>query len=48
MAVQFKNGGIHIYHGVPPESHRALADADSVGKHFHAHIRIAFKSTKHE
>ena len=48
MAVQFKSGSTHIYADVKPEDHAAFAGAESVGKHFHAHVRNVFKSTKHE
>jgi hypothetical protein len=48
MAVNFKSGGTHVYHDVGQEHFDAFADAESVGKHFHSHIRNAFKSTKHE
>lgn len=48
MAVKFKSGGIHIYADVKPDDHAAFAGAESIGKHFHAHVRNVFKSTKHE
>ncbi len=39
LAVQFKNGGLYHYHGVPQEKFAALMQAESVGK-FHAqHIK---------
>lgn len=48
LAVAFKSGGIHVYHEVGQAEFAAFADAESVGKHFHAHIRNKFASTKHE
>lgn len=46
LTVRFKSGATHRYHDVPPEKHAALMAADSVGSHFHAHIRSAHRSTK--
>lgn len=48
MHVQFKSGGIWIYADVPPEAHEEFASAESVGKHFHAHVRSKFESRKFE
>lgn len=48
MAVNFKGGGTHVYHEVGQEHFDALEGAESVGKHFHSHIRNKFKSSKHE
>lgn len=45
LTVQFKSGASHHYADVSPEAHAALMAAESVGKHFHAHIRSAHKST---
>lgn len=45
LEVQFKNGGRYRYAGVPATAHAALMAADSVGAHFHQHIKSAFKGT---
>ena len=39
LHVQFKNGSIYAYQGVPPEKHDELMNAGSVGSHFNAHIK---------
>lgn len=39
LRVQFHNGGVYEYHGVTAEQHKALLGADSIGRHFHAHVR---------
>lgn len=46
LTVRFKSGQAHAYDGVSPEHHAALMRAESVGKHFHAHIRSAFASRR--
>ncbi len=45
LTVEFGSGAQHTYADVPPETHQALMDAESVGKFFHANIRSAFKSS---
>lgn len=48
LTVKFKSGAMHDYHGVHPDTWLGLQAADSVGKYFHANIRNAHKSSKHE
>ena len=36
------------YQDVPPEVHRDLMAADSIGAHFASHVKNKFKGTKHE
>ncbi len=48
LHVQFKTGATHIYSGVTAEQHEAMRDAESVGKHFHAHIKNKHESRKVE
>ena len=48
LAVQFKSGGTYHYLGVPPGAHTALVAAESVGKHFHAHIKGKYETVKQE
>lgn len=42
LEVTFKSGGTYRYADVPAAAHAALMQADSIGKHFHAHIRGKF------
>lgn len=47
LEVEFANGGVHSYAGVPATKHSALMKSPSPGSFFHVHIRgKAFKSTK--
>lgn len=46
LKIKFKSGGTYQFEGVSPEDHSKLITAASVGKHFHQHIKSAFKSTK--
>ncbi len=39
LRVQFKNGGFYDYSNVPPEVHRALMAASSVGSFFSTVIK---------
>lgn len=39
MHVRFRGGATYRYRDVAPELHQALIGAESVGKHFHAHVR---------
>lgn len=50
LDVQFKSGDKWRYHDVSPKAHTSLmgegVPGHSIGKHFHAHIKGAHKSTK--
>lgn len=46
MEIEFANGAIHRYAAVTADAHHALINADSIGKHFHQHIRPHYQSTK--
>ncbi len=46
LHVEFHNGGIYHYHGVPASAHVGLMDAKSIGAHFMKHIRDHYKHTK--
>lgn len=46
MHVEFHSGRVYEYSGVPESEHAALIKADSVGKHFHAHIRPKFEGKR--
>jgi hypothetical protein len=42
LEVEFANGGIYQYAGVPDEAHRALLAAESKGLHVHRFIKGRF------
>lgn len=46
MTVEFRSGGRYEYAGVPEVAHDTFAGAQSHGKHFHAHIRGRYPTTK--
>lgn len=48
LFVQFKSGHLYKYADVSHKEFQALMSADSLGKHFHAHIRSAKHFTKFE
>lgn len=48
LKVKFKSGGTYHFEGVPAAEYQKLLTAESVGKHFHKHIKGAFKSVKQE
>jgi hypothetical protein len=39
LEVKFKSGSVYQYTNVPPEKHKALVEADSVGGYFSANIK---------
>lgn len=46
MEVEFSNGTLYRYTGVAPDDHRALMEADSIGKAFHSAIRGKYQGSK--
>ena len=46
LEIEFKGGGVYSYDGVSAAKHSALMGADSIGSHFHAHIKNAHSFTK--
>lgn len=48
LEVEFNDGAIHRYHGVTHDHHNDLMKAESIGKHFHHHIRHKYESHKVE
>jgi hypothetical protein len=42
LHIQFQGGRLYIYSGVSVEMHQQLMAAESVGKHYHAHIKNKF------
>lgn len=46
MNITFASGGRHKFSDVAKSDFDALTQSDSLGKHFHQHIRKKFKSEK--
>ena len=46
LHVKFKSGGVYHYHGVEPEAHSALMNAESIGWHLGTHIKGKHKFSK--
>lgn len=46
LVVEFRSGGTYRYSNVPAEAAAQFLAAESVGKHFHAHIRGKFASER--
>ena len=42
MRVVFKTGRVYVYFDVPLEAYEAFASAESLGRHFNAHVRDAY------
>ncbi len=46
LEIEFQNGRVYRYHGVPPEEYEALMQADSKGRYFIGNIRDAYQHEK--
>lgn len=47
LVIEFINGdGLYCYEQVPPKAYVALCNADSMGRHYHTHIKSKFASRK--
>ena len=46
LEVQFQNGSVFQYHGVPAETHGQLVNARLIGGFFSRHIRNSFEHSK--
>lgn len=46
MEIEFTSGDVHRYFAVPPSVHRALVEAESVGRFFAAHVRHVYPSER--
>lgn len=46
LEIEFNDGGIYQYSGVPSEIHQGLLDASSQGKYFHSHIKNIYPFVK--
>ena len=47
LTIEFNSGGLYEYHDVTEAEHNTLLKADSIGSHFHQHIKSK-KFTKKE
>jgi hypothetical protein len=48
LEVEFTNGSIYQYTGVPEDIHKGLMEADSKGKFLHASVRNVFDTVRQE
>lgn len=46
LAIEFSNSHVYHYADVPSDAHQALIGADSIGRHFAAHVRNQFTSSQ--
>ncbi|HEX4275831.1 MAG TPA: KTSC domain-containing protein [Bryobacteraceae bacterium] len=46
LTVEFHSGGRYAYDGVTADDHAAFVKAPSHGKHFHAHIKGKYSTSK--
>jgi hypothetical protein len=46
LEVEFKDGNVYQYYGVPPAEHEALGSAESIGGYFSANIRNGYSYAK--
>ena len=46
LDIEFLNGAVYRYEGVPHSLYRGLIDADSKAHYFHEHIKGRFKSSR--
>jgi hypothetical protein len=48
LSVRFKGGNVYDYPGVTAEQHHKFVNAESVGSHFHNHIKGRFDGKKRD
>ncbi len=46
LHIEFKNGAIYEYKGVPEQFHKTLTEADSTGEFFHANLKPHFNGRR--
>ncbi|HEX3661367.1 MAG TPA: KTSC domain-containing protein [Acidobacteriaceae bacterium] len=46
LEIEFNNGGVYQYSGVPQEIYGGMMSADSKGKYFHANINKTYPFSK--
>lgn len=42
LEIEFRSGAVYRYFAVPPDAHASLRAADSIGRHFVAHVRDSY------
>ena len=47
LEIEFNNGGVYEYSGVPEYEHSALMNADTKGSYFSANIKNRYPFQKH-
>lgn len=46
LEIEFTNGAVYQYFGVPPDEHDGFMNADSKGKYLHANIKSRYSYGK--
>jgi hypothetical protein len=46
LEIEFNNGGVYQYSGVPESVYEGMMGADSKGKYFHANIKNTYPYSK--
>ena len=46
LEIEFNNGGVYQYSGVPESVYQGMMGADSKGKYFHANIKNTYSYSK--
>ena len=46
LEIEFNNGGVYLYSGVPESLYEGMMGADSKGKFFHANIKNIYPFSK--
>lgn len=46
MQIKYHNGSLWQYDGVPASEHNELRSAESVGSHFHKHIKTKYAGVR--
>jgi hypothetical protein len=46
LEIEFNNGGVYQYSGVPESVYEGMMGADSKGKYFHANIKNTYSYSK--
>lgn len=46
MHIEFKNGSVYEYSGIPEQFHKTLMEADSQGTFFHKNVKPHFKARR--
>jgi len=46
LEIEFNNGAVYAYSGVPPGEHEGIMSADSKGRYMHANIKNRYSFMK--